>query len=141
MTHDPTFKPNTQGLLAHAQQKSQETHQRVQRMIDQLLRRHQTINFNSVAQAAKVTKSYLYAHPDLRERIEVLRSQQAQAQKQSQQIPSQPVSRTDKSKEVLIAAKERRIKELEEQNRKLEQENRKLKEELKQAYGKLYERV
>lgn len=141
MTRDPTFKPNTQGLLAHAQQKSQETHQRVQQVINQLLRGHQTVNFNSVAQAAKVTKSYLYAHPDLRERIEVLRSQQDQARKQSQQPGNQLASRTDKSKEVLLAAKERRIKELEEQIRQLEQENRKLKEELKQAYGKLYEQV
>ena len=141
MTRNPTFKPNTRGLLDHAQQKSQETHQRVQHVIDQLLRGHQTVNFNSVAQAAKVTKSYLYTHPDLRERIEVLRSQKDQARKQLQHTPNQPVSRTDKSKEVLIAAKERRIKELEERNSKLEQENRRLKEELKQAYGKLYERV
>jgi hypothetical protein len=45
-----------------------------------------------------------------------------------------PQIRTDKTKDVLLAAKDRRIKAL-------EAENRKLKEELKTAFGKLYERV
>ncbi len=42
--------------------------------------------------------------------------------------------RTEGSREVLLVAKDRRIKEL-------EVENRKLKEELKLARGKLYEQV
>ncbi len=57
---------------------AQETQQRVHRAIDWLLREEQTINFNTVAQAAQVTKSYLYAHQDVRERIEALRTQQGQ---------------------------------------------------------------
>ncbi|BCL81724.1 hypothetical protein ccbrp13_41890 [Ktedonobacteria bacterium brp13] len=43
-------------------------------------------------------------------------------------------ARTDKTKEVLLAAKDRRIKAL-------EAENRQLKEELKITRGKLYEQV
>ena len=50
------------------------------------------------------------------------------AQRQQQQ------TRTNQTKDMLLVAKDRRIKALEE-------ENRKLKEELKRAYGKLYEQV
>lgn len=135
MRDETERKSNTHGLLAHAQRKAQETQQRVHRAIDQLLREQHTINFNTVAQAAQVTKSYLYAHQDVRERIEALRAQQGQehierqwAERQQHQI------RTDKTKDVLLTAKNRRIKALEE-------ENRRLKEELKITYGKLYERV
>jgi hypothetical protein len=135
MTDEPTIQPNTHGLLAHAQQKAQETQQRVQRAIDQLLREQQIINFNTVAKAAMVTKSYLYAHQDVRERIEALRAQQGQERLEQQWTEHQQYQdRTDRTKDVLLAAKDRRIKAL-------ETENRKLKEDLKAAYGKLYEKV
>jgi len=135
MQTDPSVKSNINGLLAHAQRKAEETQKRVHQAIDRLLREQQTVNFNTVAKTANVTKSYLYAHQDVRERIEALRTQQGQerieqqwAERQQRQI------RTDRTKDVLLAAKDRRIKVLEE-------ENRKLKEELKVAYGKLYEKV
>jgi len=132
---DSSLKPNTSGLLAHAQRKSQQAQQRVHQAIDQLLREQQIVNFNTVAKAANVTKSYLYAHQDVRERIEVLRTQQGQERLERQWAQRQQhQARTDKTKDVLLAAKDRRIKALEE-------ENRKLKEELKVARGKLYEQV
>lgn len=135
MQTDSSSKPNTRGLLAHAQRKSQETQQRVHHAIDRLLREQQTINFNAVAKAANVTKSYLYANHDVRERIEALRTQQDQERIERKFVERQQhQGRTDKAKDVLLAAKDRRIKEL-------EAENRKLKEELKVAYGKLYEKV
>jgi len=130
-----TFNPNTSGLIAHAQRKSQETRQRVHQAIDQLLKEQQTINFNTVAKTAQVTKSYLYAHADVRDRIEALRAQQDQERLQKRRAERQlQQGRTDKTKDVLLAAKERRIKELEE-------ENRKLKHRLKVALGKRYERL
>jgi len=132
---DSSLKPNTSGLLAHAQRKSQQTQQRVHQVIDQLLRGQQIVNFNTVAKAANVTKSYLYAHQDVRERIEALRTQQGQERIERQWAERQQhQARTDKTKDVLLAAKDRRIKAL-------EAENRKLKEELKVARGKLYEQV
>ena len=135
MQADSPLKPNTSGLLAHAQRKSQQAQQRVHQAIDQLLRGQQTVNFNTVAKAANVTKSYLYAHQDLRERIEALRTQQSQERLERQWTERQlHQARTDKTKDVLLAAKDRRIKAL-------EAENRKLKEELKVALGKLYEQV
>jgi hypothetical protein len=128
-------KPNTSGLLAHAQRKSQQTQQRVHQAIDQLLREEHTVNFNTVAKAASVTKSYLYAHQDVRERIEALRTQQGQERIERQWAAQQQhQARTDKTKDVLLEARDRRIKAL-------EAENRKLKEDLKVAYGKLYDRL
>src|SRR5260370_27368086 len=123
------------GLLAHAQRKALETRQRVHRAIDQLLREQHTVNFNTVAKVANVTKSYLYAHQDVRERIEALRTQQGQERVERQWAERQQhQARTDKTKDVLLAAKDRRIKAL-------EAENRKLKESLKMAYGKSYDNV
>jgi predicted translin family RNA/ssDNA-binding protein len=75
-----------------------------------------------------VSKAYLYTHHDIREHIEALRKQQ-------DGLPSpKQVKRemTDASKDVVIAAKNKRIRELEEENKLLKQELQKLR-------GKLYE--
>ena len=135
MQANTSLKPNTTGLLAHAQSKSQQTLQRVHQAIDQLLREQHTVNFNTVAKAASVTKSYLYAHQDVRERIEALRTQQGRERLERHWAERQQhQARTDKAKDVLLEARDRRIKAL-------EAENRKLKEDLKVAYGKLYDRL
>lgn len=77
-----------------------------------------------------VSKAYLYKHSDVRERIETLRKQQ-------EGLPSpKQVKRemTDASKDVLIAAKNKRIKVLED-------ENKRLKAELANIRGKLYDKA
>lgn len=135
MQADSSTKPNISGLLEHAQRKSEAVQKRVHQAIDQLLREQQIVNFNTVAKAANVTKSYLYAHQDVRERIEVLRTQQSHERLERQWTERQQhQAKTDRTKDVLLAAKDRRIKAL-------EVENRKLKEDLKVAYGKLYDRL
>jgi S-adenosylmethionine:tRNA-ribosyltransferase-isomerase (queuine synthetase) len=135
MPANSPLKPNTTGLLAHAQRKSQQTQHRVHQAIDQLLKEQQIVNFNTIAKTANVTKSYLYAHQDVRERIEALRTQQGQERIERQWAERQQHrARTDKTKDVLLEARNRRIKAL-------EAENRKLKEDLKVAYGKLYDRL
>ncbi len=78
MKKEATAQPNTHGLLAYAHHKAEKTQKRVHQAIDQILREQQIVNFNTVAKAANVTKSYLYAHQDVRERIEALRAQQGQ---------------------------------------------------------------
>ena len=135
MSDETTIRPNITGLLAYAQHKSEAAQQRVHQAIDQLLREQHTVNFNTVAKAANVTKSYLYAHQDVRDRIEVLRTQQGKERVERQWAERQQhQTRTDKTKDILIIAKDRRIKEL-------EAENQKLKEEMKVVRGKLYEQV
>jgi len=79
-----------------------------------------------------VSKTYLYTQTLFRDRIEALR------QKEREQMVRERVAhstgKTDAAKDLVILAKERRIKELEE-------ENRKLKQQLKGALGKAYDRL
>lgn len=71
----------------------------------------------------------------MRERIEAVRIQQGQELLERRWIDRQrPQSKTDKTKDILLAAKDRRIREL-------EAANHKLKAELKVAYGKLYDKI
>lgn len=93
-----------------------------------LLRRKVVSIFNSVSIESGVSKTYLYNNSDVRERIDTLRRQQ-------EGLPSPKLVKremSDASKDVLIAAKNKRIKELEE-------ENKNLKNELMKLRGIIYE--
>ena len=129
---EKTWKRNTAGLIANVNLRKEEKRRRVEEAITRLLREHQAINFNSVAKAAGVSKTYLYTQTLFRDRIEALR------QKEREQMVRERVAhstgKTDAAKDLVILAKERRIKELEE-------ENRKLKQQLKGALGKVYDRL
>lgn len=127
---EKNWQRNTSGLAVYARQRAEHKQQQVDQAIGKLLRENKPINFNAVAAAAGVTKAYLYSHSELRDRIETLRASQRNII-----TPQRTLSeRTESSREVLLAAKDRRIKEL-------ERENQRLKEELKMALGKLYERL
>jgi hypothetical protein len=129
---EKAWERNTAGLIAHAHQRKEEKRKRVDEAITRLLRDHQTVNFNTVAKAASVSKTYVYRQPQLRDRIEALR-QQEREQTVRERV-ARPTGKTDASKDLVILAKERRIKELEE-------ENRKLKQQLKAALGKAYDHL
>lgn len=75
-----------------------------------------------------VSKSYLYNHPEFRERIELLRKQQ-QPVKSPKSIKRQM---SDESKDAMIELLRERIKEIESINKRLKEENMRLQ-------GKLYE--
>ena len=127
---EKTWERNTTSLVAHAHQRKEEKRKRVDEAITRLLRDHQTVNFNTVAKAAGVSKTYLYSQPQLRDRIEALR-QQEREQTVRERV-ARPTGKTDAAKDLVILAKERRIRELEE-------ENRKLKQQLNAALGKAYD--
>ena len=129
---EKSWERNTAGLVAHAHQRKEEKHKRVEGAITRLLRDHQVVNFNSVAKAAGVSKTYLYTQPLFRDRIEALRQQEREQTVRERVTP--PRGKTDAAKDLVILAKERRIKELEE-------ENRKLKQQLKTALGKAYDKL
>ncbi len=129
---EKTWERNTAGLVTHAHQRKEEKRKRVEEAITRLLREHKAINFNTIAKAAGVSKAYLYTQPLFRDRIEALRQQQ-QEQRIRERI-ARPIGKTDAGKDLVILAKERRIKELEE-------ENRKLKQQLKAALGKTYDQL
>src|SRR5688500_17065213 len=67
------WERNTVGLVAAVRARSVDARSRTMAAIDALVAEHATINFNTVAARARVTKAYLYAHSDLRERIVGLR--------------------------------------------------------------------
>jgi len=126
------WERNTTGLAIHAQGRKQQKRQTVEQAIAELLREQKPVNFNTVAKAAAVSKAYLYSQPDLRERIDALREQElAQRLRQPSVRPS---GKTDAGKDLVILAKDRRIKELETENRKLQQQ-------LKVALSKAYEQI
>ena len=121
-------KRNTSGLKAFAQRKSQEKAIKVADTIRVLIESREKINFNSVALRAGVTKAYLYKHLEFRERIEALREEQS-----GLALPKQlKREMTNTSKDILIAAKNKRIREL-------ETANKKLKDEIAKFRGKFYD--
>ena len=109
-----TLERNTDGLKAHAQQKRAETIERTEKAIQQLIKDKQRINFNTVAEAAGVSKAWLYDEPDMRERIAHLRKQA---------IPKTPINPKGKmsleSQSSTIDTLRRRIGQLESENKEL----------------------
>jgi hypothetical protein len=129
---EKTWKRNTDGITAHAQSRKEHKHKCVEDAIATLLREQKPINFNTVAKAACVSKAYLYGQSDLRERIEALR-EQAVEHMVRERVTHSP-GKTDASRDLVILAKDRRIKEL-------EAENQKLQRQLKTALGKAYDQM
>ena len=126
-----TWVRNTSGLEASAKQRSERAHRRVDDAIAALLcDPSQRINFNTVATAAGVAKAYLYKEPTLRDRINLLRHERDQLRRHLAPIRD----RSQASTRLLVAAKDRRIRELEARVKQLEVE-------LAACCGKLYERL
>ena len=123
-----THKRNTDGLIGNAHRRSEETARKVDEAIKRLIAGKEKVNFNSVAAESGVSKGYLYSHADMQQRIDGLRKQQ-EAQVSPKQLKREM---TDASKDVVIAAKNKRIKDLEDENKMLRQE-------LQILRGKLYE--
>lgn len=120
---------NTAGLTKSREKRARECQERVEKAIQQLIKEKGKITFNSVAERATISKAYLYTHTDVRERIDTLRKYQ-------EGLPSPKQMKremTDASKDVLLAAKNKRIRELEE-------EVKQVKDILKRRYGEDYEK-
>lgn len=127
-----TWERNTTGIRAAAHRRKEQALQSVDMAITRLVRTNALINFNTVAKEAGVAKQYLYGNAQIRARIEALRDQQ-RAHVVRERL-TQPTSKTDASKDLLLLAKERRIKALED-------DVRRLKRDLQVALGQLYERA
>ena len=129
---EKNWERNTVGLTAHAQRRKAQKRKGVEEAITVLIREQKPINFHTVAKAAMVSKAYLYSQQDIRERIEALR-QQSMEQMVRERATRSP-GKTDASRDLVILAKDRRIKEL-------EAENQQLKKQLQVALGKAYDRL
>lgn len=129
---EKTWQRNTAGITAYARSRKEQKRKGVEEAIAALLREQKPVNFNTVAKAATVSKAYLYSQLDLRERIEALRQQSVEQTIRNRATRS--AGKTDASRDLVILAKDRRIKALEEENRKLQQQ-------LKRALGNAYDQL
>jgi len=99
---------NVDGLRLHAKSKSEDVRQRIDAAISTLSIQNMPVNFNSVASLANISKTTLYSNPAYRDRIESLRCNTA-----STSTAKRKKTVTDNGKDVLIAAKNKRIADLE----------------------------
>lgn len=129
---EKTWERNTTGITAHAKSRKEQKRKGVEDTITALLREQKPINFHIVAKAAMVSKAYLYSQQDIRERIEALRLQNVEHRVRERAAHSP--GKTDASRDLVILAKDRRIKALEAENQKLQQQ---LKVALAKAYDQL----
>ncbi|MBL1178655.1 DUF6262 family protein [Pantanalinema sp. GBBB05] len=121
-----TVKRNVEGLRQNAQKKRQEALEKVEQGIRKLLKEGRAINFNTLASAAGVSKAFLYKEAEIKERVELLRSQEAHKKPQSKQ------SISDASTNAIVRTLRDRIKKLEAEIRDLRKQN-------EAAYGQIIE--
>ena len=99
---------NTEGIEAYRKKKQEDCAKRVNEAISKLAFEGKNVSFNSVSELAGVSKKYLYEHHY--ERIDGIRTGTQKSLKQRQDN-----IKTDKSKDIIIQAKIKRIRELEDQ--------------------------
>ncbi|MGZ3646361.1 MAG: DUF6262 family protein [Ktedonobacteraceae bacterium] len=128
MTHTTKqWRRNTEGLRANAHKKAEQTQQRAESAIELLLREGRPINFKTVAETAGISTAWLYEHDAIKQRIIHLRSQQLP--KAQVKLPPREQA-SNASKDAVIAALQKRVRE---QAAEIE----KLKQQVEVAYGLL----
>jgi Family of unknown function (DUF6262) len=113
----------TQTLAAAAKAKSQAKREAAENAIRTLVKRGESITFQAVQREADVSHAFLYNHPDLRGRIERLRSQ-------ARPVPA-PTPPAD-GQSTLVLALTDQITRLKKQHR---EEVQALRDALEQAHG------
>ena len=121
-------KPNTEAVVRLAAEKSERARLRTREAIQSLQLQGKPINFSTVCEAARVSKTFLYdpRHADLAEEIRRLRELP---------VPRTPMIQPIKGKSE--GAKDAQIARLKERVQKLEQQVRELQQENELLYGKL----
>lgn len=126
-----SWERNTEGIRQNALIKRQNTFKRTDEAIKLLLKENKPINFNTVAEASGVSKSWLYREPEVKERIKQLQQRQLKEQLAVQQVKlPEHYKASDNSKDAIIAALKQRIK-------KQDEEIKELRKQLETAYGLL----
>jgi len=108
----------TKNLEGSWKQRSQRSKDKAVAAINALHEEGKPINFNSVYMRSGVSKSFLYDDKEIKEMIEKCR--QYQTEKKANW--HKKYDKTSDSKDVIIEAKDKRIKKLEAENAKLKQE-------------------
>jgi hypothetical protein len=116
---------NTRHIVTAARQRHEFTRAKAIQALRTLDAQGSPVTFEAVAQAATVSRSWLYAQPDVRAEIERLRTANRRA-------PATPVPARQRSSDASLL---RRLQAATQRIRQLAEENRKLREQLAQALG------
>lgn len=122
---------NVAGLRAAAERKHQETGQKVDDAIRALLQSGEPVTFRSVAGYAGVSTGWLYAQPDVKERIKRLRGQAV-----GTLARAEPAS--DASKDAMMRALRQQVELLGDQRKQLLARIKQLEQRIEVLYGELY---
>jgi hypothetical protein len=116
---------NSQHIVDAARQRSEYTRSKAVRALRVLDAAGEPVTFETVAKQASVSRSWLYAQPDLRAEIEQLRAVQRRA-------PTSPVPARQRASD---ASLRRRLEAANERIQRLTDENRQLRAHLAGALG------
>ena len=116
---------NTRHIIAAARQRHELTRAKAIQALRTLDAAGSPVTFEAVAQAAKVSRSWLYAQPDIRAEIERLRAVYRRA-------PTMPVPARQRTSDASLL---RRLEAANQRNKQLVAENRRLREQLALALG------
>lgn len=116
---------NTHHIIAAARRRHELTRAKAIQALRTLDAEGSPVTFEAIAQAATVSRSWLYAQPDIRREIQRLRDSHRRA-------PATPVPARQRSSD---ASLRRRLEAATQRVRQLAAENRKLREQLAQALG------
>lgn len=116
---------NTRHIVAAARQRHELTRPKAIQALRTLDAGGAPVTFETVARTAMVSRSWLYAQPDIRAEIEQLRAAYRRA-------PSTPIPDRQRASDASLL---RRLEAVTQRNRNLAEENRQLREQLARALG------
>ena len=110
--------PNQSGLLRSNTERTRKAREKALKAIDVLKAEGEQVNFSTVSQRSGISRHFLYEDPETRKSIEEHRKKDV-----NNEINKRAkFDKTSKSKDVIIASKDKRIARLEEENRRLRAE-------------------
>jgi hypothetical protein len=118
---------NSRFLVQAARRRSQATRERAIQALRRLAAAGELVTFDTVARTAGVSRSWLYAQPDLRLEIGRLRAHHQQGQERASSAPSVPARQR--------ASLRQRLEAVNAEIRRLRQENQRLREQLAWGLG------
>jgi Family of unknown function (DUF6262) len=121
---------NSRFIIQAARRRSQATRERAIQALRRLAATGDPVTFDSVARTAGISRSWLYAQPDLRLEIGRLRAQQRERQRMVPDSP--PVPARQRASD---ASLRHRLEAVNAEIRRLRQENQRLREQLAWALG------
>jgi hypothetical protein len=121
---------NTHFLVQAARRRSQTTRERAIQTLRRLAATGDPVTFDTVARTAGVSRSWLYAQPDLRVEIGRLRAQHQEGQGRASGAPTIPARQRASD-----ASLRRRMEAVNAEIRRLRAENQQLREQLAWALG------